>query len=105
MFSAVKDDITRRGKNAKNIAKVAAARLLTMVFYGMRDGQIRCLSRPRQDPPPAHATRGRMNGRTHGHVAQGRQAFCPPPGARPQAPLPPRPGGRLSIWLTPSDHL
>ncbi len=32
--------ITRRGKEAKNIAKVAAARkLLTLVFYGMRDGQ------------------------------------------------------------------
>jgi transposase len=45
--------IARRGKQAKNIAKVAAARhLLTLVFYGMRDGQIRCLSSPRQDPPP-----------------------------------------------------
>src|SRR6266566_1054501 len=33
--------IARRGKQAKNIAKVAAARrLLTLVFYGMRDGQI-----------------------------------------------------------------
>ena len=39
--------IGRRGKEAKNIAKVAAARrLLTLVFYGLRDGQIRCLSRP-----------------------------------------------------------
>ncbi len=38
--------IGRRGKEAKNIAKVAAARrLLTLVFYGLRDGQIRCLSR------------------------------------------------------------
>jgi transposase len=38
--------IARRGKEAKNIAKVAAARrLLTLVFYGLRDGQIRCLSR------------------------------------------------------------
>jgi transposase len=34
----------RRGGN---IAKVAAARkLLTLVFYGLRDGQIRCLARP-----------------------------------------------------------
>jgi hypothetical protein len=36
----------RRGAN---IAKVAAARkLLTLVFYGLRDGHIRCLT-------PAHA--------------------------------------------------
>jgi transposase len=34
----------RRGRN---IAKVAAARkLLTLVFYGLRDGHIRCLARP-----------------------------------------------------------
>ena len=34
--------IARRGKEAKNIAKVAAAReLLTLVFYGMRDGHVR----------------------------------------------------------------
>jgi transposase len=45
--------IARRGKEAKNIAKVAAARrLLTLVFYGMRDGQIRCLSSTPADPPP-----------------------------------------------------
>jgi hypothetical protein len=38
---------SRRGKEVRNIAKVAAARrLLTLVFYGMRDSQIRCLSRP-----------------------------------------------------------
>jgi hypothetical protein len=45
---AAKDAIiARRGKEAKNIAKVAAARrLLTLVYYGMRDGQIRCLSQP-----------------------------------------------------------
>jgi transposase len=51
--------IARRGKEAKNIAKVAAARrLLTLVYYGMRDGQIRCLSRPPASPAPtqtAHA--------------------------------------------------
>ena len=40
-----KDDIiARRGKEAKNIAKVAMARqLLTWVFYAMRDGQVRSL--------------------------------------------------------------
>jgi transposase len=39
----VKDAIiARRGKEARNIAKVAAAReLLTLVFYGMRDGDAR----------------------------------------------------------------
>jgi transposase len=50
--------IARRGKEAKNIAKVAAARrLLTLVYYGMRDGQIRCLSQSPPNPPvsPARA--------------------------------------------------
>ena len=48
MIGAVKDAIiARRGKEAKNIAKVAAARrLLTLVCYGLRDGQIRCLPEP-----------------------------------------------------------
>jgi transposase len=37
--------IARRGNAARNIAKVAAARkLLTLVFYGLRDGEIRCLA-------------------------------------------------------------
>jgi transposase len=37
--------IARRGKEARNIAKVAAARqLLTCVFYAMRDGQVRSLA-------------------------------------------------------------
>jgi transposase len=42
----VKDRIiTRRGKQANNIAKTAAARyLLTCVFYAMRDGQARSLA-------------------------------------------------------------
>ena len=42
----VKDRIiARRGKEAKNIAKTAAARhLLTAVFYAMRDGQARSLT-------------------------------------------------------------
>ncbi len=41
-----KDDIiARRGVQARNIAKVAAARqLLTWVFYAMRDGQARSLA-------------------------------------------------------------
>ena len=34
-------------KRGTNIGKVAAARkLLTLVFYGLRDGHIRCLARP-----------------------------------------------------------
>jgi hypothetical protein len=57
---AVKEAIiARRGKEARNIAKVAAARrLLTLIYYGLRDGHIRCLARPSQDmpqPPPAGA--------------------------------------------------
>jgi transposase len=37
--------IARRGKEAKNIAKTAAARhLLTAVFYAMRDGHVRSLA-------------------------------------------------------------
>ena len=57
VIGAVKDGIiARRGKEAKNIAKVAAARrLLTLVFYGMRDGQIRCLARPATPPAAAPA--------------------------------------------------
>jgi len=48
--------IARRGREAKNIAKVAAARkLLTLVFYGLRDGQIRCLPRSAAGQPPARA--------------------------------------------------
>jgi hypothetical protein len=49
--------IARRGKEAKSIAKVAAARrLLTLVFYGLRDGRIRCLPKSHAGPP---ATAGR----------------------------------------------
>ena len=37
--------IARRGPQARNIAKVAAARkLLTCVFYAMRDGHVRSLA-------------------------------------------------------------
>jgi transposase len=50
--------IARRGKEARNIAKVAAARrLLTLVFYGMRDGQIRCLPASPDQPPATQAGR------------------------------------------------
>ena len=54
-IGAVKDAIVaRRGKQAKNIAKVAAARrLLTLVYYGLRDGQIRALATTRDEPPAA----------------------------------------------------
>jgi transposase len=43
---AVRDGIiARRGKNARNIAKVAAARkMLEVVYYVLRDGQARCLT-------------------------------------------------------------
>jgi transposase len=45
--------VTGTVKEARNIAKVAAARrLLTLVYYGMRDGEIRCLARPSEDVPP-----------------------------------------------------
>ena len=46
----VKDAIiARRGTQARNTAKVAAAReLLTLIFYAMRDGHIRRASRPEQ---------------------------------------------------------
>jgi transposase len=37
--------VARRGDTGKNLAKVAAARkLLTLVYYGLRDGEIRCLT-------------------------------------------------------------
>jgi transposase len=45
---AVKDDLlARRGKTARNIAKVAAAhRMLDVVFYVLRDGHARLLTAP-----------------------------------------------------------
>jgi len=44
--------IARRGPQARNIAKVAAARkLLTLVYYGLRDHQIRALATPASEPP------------------------------------------------------
>ena len=57
VIGQVKQGITERrgGKQARNIAKVAAARrLLTLVFYGLRDGQIRCLSSSPEQPPENH---------------------------------------------------
>jgi hypothetical protein len=37
--------VERRGGSGKNVAKVAAARkLLSLVYYGLRDGEIRCLA-------------------------------------------------------------
>ena len=39
--------IARRGNQARNIARTAAARvLLTQVFYALRDGRVRCAGRP-----------------------------------------------------------
>jgi len=39
---------THRSTSRQNIAKVAAARkLLTLVYYGLRDGHIRALTRQR----------------------------------------------------------
>jgi hypothetical protein len=36
--------VERHGGKGRNIAKVATARrLLTLVYYGLRDGDIRCL--------------------------------------------------------------
>ena len=62
VIGTVKDAIiARRGKEAKNIAKVAAARrLLTLVFYGLRDGQIRCLSRTPGGALPVTRPSGRL---------------------------------------------
>jgi hypothetical protein len=78
--SAKEAIIARRGREARNIAKVAAARrLLTLIFYGLRDGQIRCLSRTTQDPPPP--------ARAHEQHPSQR------PGARSPVCLPRRPQG------------
>ncbi|MEU1600010.1 hypothetical protein ABZ468_46340 [Streptomyces sp. NPDC005708] len=41
--------VDRRGIKARNLAKTAAARkLLTLVYYALRDGEVRCLAR--KDP-------------------------------------------------------
>ena len=80
----VKDGIiARRGAEAKNIAKVAAAReLLTLVFYGMRDGHIR-----RASPSGT----GRMTWTGPRGRARGRATYCPrraPAAAGPAARAP-----------------
>jgi hypothetical protein len=36
--------VARRGGAGKNLAKVAAARKLVTLYYGLRDGEIRCLA-------------------------------------------------------------
>ncbi len=59
---AVKDDLlARRGKTARNIAKVAAAhRMLDVVFYVLRDGHARLLDQPASGMSPSprrHADR------------------------------------------------
>ncbi|PWI05278.1 hypothetical protein DIZ27_40250 [Streptomyces sp. NWU339] len=38
--------VDRRGTPARNVAKAAAARkLLTLVYYALRDGEVRCLAK------------------------------------------------------------
>jgi transposase len=63
----------RRGKQ---VAKVAIARtILTLCFYGLRDGEIRCLA-PRA---------GRAHRNTGGHpVTRRAQAIAPAPGGEPR---------------------
>jgi hypothetical protein len=67
----VKDAIiARRGKGAKNIAKVAAAReLVTPVYYGMRDERVRRLAAPRRP-----AARPHLGGRPRDRPPAGRAA-------------------------------
>ena len=61
------DLIARRGREARNIAKVAAGsrKMLEVVFYVVRDGQARCLT------PEGHATR------LHATPASRRNAWQP----------------------------
>lgn len=50
--------VERRGGTGKNVAKVAAARkLLSLVYYGLRDGEIRCPPSMRHEivPDPIRA--------------------------------------------------
>ena len=102
----VKDAIiARRGKEAKNIAKIAAAReLLTLVYYGMRDGRVRRLAAPRlarpHDRPPARREAASYSAPRH--QARGRRTFCPPPGP---AARPARPGGAGARLIGPARSL
>ena len=45
----------RRREPAASAKVAAARRILTLIFYGLRDGQIRCLSRPPASQPAAQA--------------------------------------------------
>ena len=95
MTGAVKDAIiARRGKQARNIAKVAAARrLLTLVFYGLRDGQIRCLSASPGQPPDPAACAGGMNSSSW-PAARREVAVCVCPAASP--------GGAGALLIDPA---
>ena len=101
----VKDAIiARRGKKAKNIAKIAAAReLLTLVFYGMRD----CASAA---PPgsshrrPHDRPRARRAAASYSAPRHRREppTFCPPPGP---AAIAVRPGGAGARLIGPARPL
>lgn len=84
--------ITRRGKEARNIAKVAAARrLLTLIFYSLRDGQIRALSPGPRSAAGAPDRPGRMK--------------APWPAARREVAglsAPPPPGGAGANLIDPA---
>ncbi len=68
--------IARRGPQARNIAKVAAARkLLTYAFYAMRDGHVRALDTPPQSTRPGEQARPR--------AARDRFRVWPRPARRP----------------------
>ena len=88
----VKDGIiARRGKEAKNIAKVAAAReLLTLVFYGMRDGHVR-RARPARRRRPHD-----LSGPAAGREAADHSAPCR------AAARPARPGGAGARVIDPA---
>ena len=75
----LRDSITdRRGREARNIAKVAAARkLLTCVFYAMRDGEVRSLA-------PAAQQRPRVSRPGHGQRVIACRSGPRPRAARPQ---------------------
>ena len=51
----------RRGKTRANIA--IARKVLTLVYYGLRDGEIRCLQSPRRRDARTHRTRARLPAR------------------------------------------
>ena len=81
MTGAVKAAIiARRGKEARSIAKVAAARrLLTLVYYGLRDG-----ADPLPGPgPPTHRPRHRQRWR-HEQLLPGQRPGARSPGSLPR---------------------